>query len=235
MNNNQLIQYAELWAADPGEKMWITNWEKQLRSITMEAFDFEKEKPREGMKFINDFITMLTGFILRLSAAVEPPYAPPPPVLPDGFSSNEEYIQARQSYYRHMLDIYKKAEDRLKAELIEQMLDNRDLVLIDQYFSDRLSMVQFHEVLDSLSLLEGGKLKDRQTGKLIEVFRAAITKGLTKKEVYSESKLRKIIFKVSAAYGMEISDDNVYRILNKPRAMETYKQALEEFSNISPD
>ena len=76
-------------------------------------------------------------------------------------------------------------------------------------------------------------MREKQTGKLAEVFRAACTKGLTTKSKYSETKLREIIFGISHAYGVPVYKDTVYRRV-KSRNMKFYELALKEFDNLSP-
>jgi len=235
MNNDQLIQYAELWAVDPGEKMLIANWSNQVHGITLEAFDMEKERPRDGMKLINIFLGQVMSHILRLSAAVKPPFAPPPPVLPDGFSSNEDYILCRQRYYRHALNCFKSARDRFKAELIEQMLDNSDDLL--KYFPDHLQIVQFYKVLDSCFLIKDKNLRPRMTKELKQVFMAACDKGFTKENYNSfpQYQQMEIIKNVSIAFGGKDLSLRALKDAFGDRDLKTYKRASDEFDNLPPD
>lgn len=203
----------------PFEESLVLDYNRHI----IEIYENIKDKtPEENNEYLNRVLaTLITPNITRLSKI-------------QGSNKSES------EYYNYALKIFRDFE-----ELIDSLKDPIPKTPLDKYFKGNSAKDIFITLLDYFGCLKDGKLKQKKTEELIEIFLAFCDRNLTDRNYFIEiekGKLTKAQFtdvvneisKEIKKGGVDIAESTVTRYLNNRTKKNIYIEALSKINEFIP-
>lgn len=216
MNKKQIEFSADEFAESEFEMQLLKSYKKVIQNLCNDANEQEKYQIGLGARTINDFLIVeIYPTITRLKSSIEYPISPPPQNYPQ---EKLKYLEQRQRYYQHALNIFNDAKYYLESyrqELID-WASQKEPSPIEKIFKNSEYKALFLKILTDLNLLIDKKLIDRKTPSLVAVLLAFSDAGFI--EIFNQkmSEIQRVISKISNELGIGIKPDTVKKCYSKP-------------------